>query len=109
MNDAPALKKADIGIAMGISGTQISQQSADMILMNDNFATIVTGIEEGRKIFDNLKKSIAYIVSSNVAEVTPYLGFVLLKIPLPIGVIYIVCIKRKHHPLKRFRFLTKLL
>ncbi|CAH1173455.1 unnamed protein product [Phaedon cochleariae] len=92
VNDAPALKKADIGIAMGISGSEVSQQSADMILLDDNFASIITGVEEGRKIFDNLKKSIAYTLASNMPEIFPPLAFVVLNIPLPLGVMAILCI-----------------
>lgn len=77
---------------MGISGTEVSKQSADMILLDDNFASIVTGIEEGRRIFDNLKKSIAYTLASNVPEILPFLVFIILEIPLPLGIIAILCI-----------------
>nr|XP_027198282.1 sodium/potassium-transporting ATPase subunit alpha-like [Dermatophagoides pteronyssinus] len=92
VNDSPALKKADIGVAMGISGSDVSKQAADMILLDDNFASIVTGVEEGRLIFDNLKKSIAYTLTSNIPEITPFLSFILFDIPLPLGTITILFI-----------------
>lgn len=68
------------------------KQAADMILLDDNFASIVTGVEEGRLIFDNLKKSIAYTLTSNIPEISPFLAFILLDIPLPLGTVTILCI-----------------
>ena len=80
------------GVAMGISGSDVSKEAADMILLDDNFASIVTGIEEGRLIFDNLKKSIVYTLTSNIPEITPFLMFILIGIPLPLGTVTILCI-----------------
>merc|ERR1712051_482714 len=92
VNDSPALKKADIGVAIGIAGSDVSKQAADMILLDDNLASIVTGVEEGRLIFDNRKKSIAYTLTLNIPEISPFLLFILCDVPLPLGTVTILCI-----------------
>ena len=92
MNDAPALKRADIGVSMGITGTDVAKEASDMVLLDDNFATIVNAIEEGRTVYENIKKFITYIFASNIPEAVPYLAYILLRIPLPLTIMQILAI-----------------
>jgi sodium/potassium-transporting ATPase subunit alpha len=92
VNDSPALKAADLGISMQISGSDVSKQAANMILLDDNFASVVHGVREGRLIFNNLRRSIQYTLTHIMPEVLPQILYVVVPIPLPLPAILVLVI-----------------